>query len=331
MPTSDPPFGDEARLHVVTGKGGTGKTTVATALAMAMADGGHSVLLAEVEQRNGFEHLLGDERVGTGESLTRTYPSGGSLFTVAIDPRAALQEYLEMYYKLGLAGRLIDRAGAVDFAASIAPGLRDVLLTGKVYEAVTRRDKKGRARYDAVVLDAPPTGRVGKFLGVTTELTGLAKVGPVHNQARSVMTLFRSPATVVHVVTLAEEMPVTETVEAIDELTELGLRPGAIVVNQVREPVLRLADLRAAAAGRLDADAITADLRQAGVADPAQTALALVADAAGQAGRIAVQRRELDRLKSAGRPLVRLPHLVQGVDADSVGELAAALAEGAMA
>ena len=99
-----------------------------------------------------------------------------------------------MYYKLGRAGRALDRFGVIEFATTIAPGVRDVLLTGKVYEAVQRNAATRRpARYDAVVLDAPPTGRITQFLNVNGELAGLAKVGPIKTQADTVMTLFRSP------------------------------------------------------------------------------------------------------------------------------------------
>ena len=82
---------------------------------------------------------------------------------------------------------MLERFGAVDFATTIAPGVRDVLLTGKVYEATRRRRHRrtGRA-YDAVVLDAPPTGRITRFLDVNTEVAGLAKVGPIRSQADSI-------------------------------------------------------------------------------------------------------------------------------------------------
>ena len=100
--------------------------------------------------------------------------------------------------------------GAIDFATTIAPGMRDVLLTGKVKEAVTRT-RDGRRVYDAVVLDAPPTGRIGRFLNVTAETARLAKMGPIKTQSEGVAALLRSPITAVHVVTLLEEMPVQET------------------------------------------------------------------------------------------------------------------------
>ncbi len=78
--------------------------------------------------------------------------------------------------------------GAVDFATTIAPGLRDVLLTGKAVEVVRRRDKTASDSYDAVVLDAPPTGRIAKFLNVNSEMSGLAKAGPIRKHADLVMS-----------------------------------------------------------------------------------------------------------------------------------------------
>src|SRR5690606_1515521 len=104
----------------------------------------------------------------------------------------------ELFYRLGRAGRMLKRIGAVDFVTTIAPGLRDVLLTGKVKEAVTRVEQ-GHRVYHAVVLDAPPTGRVGRFLNVTAEVAGLAKVGPIKHQSEGVAAVLRSPTTAVHV------------------------------------------------------------------------------------------------------------------------------------
>ena len=103
-----------------------------------------------------------------------------------------------MYYKLGRAGKALDRFGVIEFATTIAPGVRDVLLTGKVYEATKRNARNKKAiTYDAVVLDAPPTGRIAQFLGVNDELAGLARMGPIKSQADSVTRLFRSPQTAV--------------------------------------------------------------------------------------------------------------------------------------
>ena len=115
-----------------------------------------------------------------------------------------------------------------------------------------RRRASGRS-YDAVVLDAPPTGRITRFLGVNAEVAGLAKVGPIRGQADAIMALLTSPQTAVHLVTLLEEMPVQETADAVGRATAAGLPVGGIVVNAVREPLLKVADLTAAAKGRLPA------------------------------------------------------------------------------
>ena len=130
---------DGVRLHVVTGKGGTGKTTVAAALALALAAGGRRTLVVEVEGRQGLARLFDTEPLPYEERRVAVAPDGGDVYALAVDTEAALLEYLEMFYKLGRAGRMLKRIGAVDFATTVAPGLRDVLLTGKVYEAVGRR------------------------------------------------------------------------------------------------------------------------------------------------------------------------------------------------
>ena len=132
------------RLHVVTGKGGTGKTTVAGALALALASGGRRVLLMEVEGRQGIAQVFDrpplpyEERKIAVAPATATRP-GGDVYALAADPEAALIEYLEMFYNLRHAGTALTRLGVMDFATTIAPGLRDVLLTGKAAEATRRK------------------------------------------------------------------------------------------------------------------------------------------------------------------------------------------------
>ena len=102
------------------------------------------------------------------------------------------------------------------------------------------------------MLDAPPTGRITRFLNVNAEVAGLARMGPVRTQADTIMKLLHSPETAVHLVTLLEEMPVQETADAIAELTAVGLPVGAVVVNMLRRPPLRATDLTAAAKGKVD-------------------------------------------------------------------------------
>src|SRR3954453_15387014 len=252
------------RLHIATGKGGTGKTTGAAPRAIPLAHPGQRVLLVEVEGRQGISQTFDVTPLAQTEARISQAEKGGGGSGLAVEAKAALLESLQMFYKLGRAGGLLEKFGAVDFATTIAPGVRDVLLTGKVYEAVRRRrDPKARGpqarpAYDAVVLDAPPTGRVVRFLNVNHEVAGVAKVGPIRGQADSITAMMRSPQTVVHVVTLLEEMPVQETVDAIGELRKAGLNIGGVFVTEAGEPLLPAAALDAAAGVGIHAGEVTA-------------------------------------------------------------------------
>ncbi|QBR92644.1 ArsA-related P-loop ATPase [Nocardioides euryhalodurans] len=324
-------------LHVVTGKGGTGKTTVAAALALALASHGRSVLLCEVEGRQGIARMFdvdplpyAERRIASG--LTGPEGRPGSVHALHIDPESALLEYLAMYYRLGRAGKALDRFGVVEFATTLAPGVRDVLLTGKVYEAAkkNRRGKDVRS-YDAVVLDAPPTGRIAQFLGVNSELAGLARVGPIKHQADLVMKLFRSRRTAIHLVTVLEEMPVQETADGIAELRAAGLPVGAVVVNMVRPQDLGADQLAAARAGTLDAAALEADLRSVGVTDDDGLVPGLLAEAQDHAVRRALEDAQREVVDGLDVPAYELPRLPGGVDLGGLYELAEDLKDGGLA
>jgi anion-transporting ArsA/GET3 family ATPase len=309
----------EARLHVVTGKGGTGKTTVAAALALALATDGRRTLLIEVEGRQGVAQLFDTPPLPYEERRIAVAPGGGEVRALAIDVEQALLEYLEMFYSLRRAGRALNKVGAIDFATTIAPGMRDVLLTGKVKEAVTRMEQ-GHRVYDAVVLDAPPTGRITRFLNVTAEVAGLAKVGPIKSQSDGVMAVLRSPQTAVHVVTLLEEMPVQETVDAVEELRAGGLPVGAVVVNMVRPPLLPEPALVAAAAGTVDLGELRTGLTAAGL-DP-DLAATLAEEAVEHAERWALEERNRSTVDALGLPTYELPFLPEDVDLGGLYELA---------
>lgn len=307
------------QLHIVSGKGGTGKTVVAAALACALATRGRRVLLCEVEGRHGIAELFARPTPTGAEEprITRT-AAGGQVHGLAIDAEDALMEYLTTFYHLGIAGRALDKFGVVDFATSIAPGLRDVLLTGKVYEAVRRRQKGRRDSYDAVVLDAPPTGRLTRFLNVHEAVSGLAKVGPIAKQADSIMAMLRSPVTVVHLVTMLEDMPVTETAEAMAELAPTGIRVGTVIANRVTPSPLTTPQLRRARDGESDLD-----LPMLGDAD--RTALA--DEFAGEASRILAERECRERLTGLGVPIVEVPREPLGVDLTTLGSIADVLGD----
>jgi len=325
--------GGRVRLHVVSGKGGTGKSTAAAALALALASGGKKVLLCEVEGRQGIAQMFDVPPLPYEERKVAVAPGGGDVYALAIDPEAALLEYLDMYYRLGRAGKALDRFGVIDFATTIAPGLRDVLLTGKVYEAVRRRAAKGSQRpaYDAVVLDAPPTGRITRFLNVNAEMAGLARVGPIRNQADAIMTLLRSPRTAVHLVTVLEEMPVQETQDAIEELTAAELPVGSVVVNFVRRTALSDDALDLAEAGELPDSGLRDGLVDAGVKPTDSLVRALHETARDHAQRVQLEASQRRLVEKLDRPVVELPVVPDGIDLGALYELAQELCDQGLA
>jgi anion-transporting ArsA/GET3 family ATPase len=322
------------RLHIVTGKGGTGKTTVAAALALALARQGKRVLLAEVEERQGISQTFDVPPLGHEETRIVHERGGGELYGMSVDVRESLMEYLQKFYKLGRAGSVLEKVGAVDFATTIAPGLRDVLLIGKVYEAAGRRGSSrqhDRPVYDAVVLDAPPTGRVVRFLNVNAEVADVARVGPIRAQADSITRMLRSHRTAVHVVSLLEEMPVQETVDALTELKKAALPVGAVIINQVHEQALDGGDLETVAADPdgLDA-AVTADLKSVSVRTSAAMVAGLLAEGTEHADRVALQQEQEAILTGLGRQVYRLPLLPEGTEAGGIRVLADALTQQGM-
>jgi anion-transporting ArsA/GET3 family ATPase len=305
------------RLHVVSGKGGTGKTTVASAMALGLARGGNRILLVEVEGRQGLAQLF-DSPPLPYEERRLAAALGGEVIGLAVDPEAAMLEYLDLFYSMKRAGGVLRRMGAIDFVTTIAPGLRDVLLTGKVKEAVVRSRSGGARAFDAVVLDAPPTGRITQFLDATNEVAGLTKFGPIYKQSVGVTSLLHSPDTVVHLVTLLEDMPVQETVDAARELQAGGYQLGCVIVNRAQPALVGAGQL--GPDGAPDADLLARGLRLAGLDEKLTKPLERQLTDYGI--RQNVQDEAAADLARLELPTIRLPHLAPPMDLGSLFELA---------
>lgn len=223
-------FFDAARLVIVAGKGGVGKTTVTATLAWAAAETGRRVLVIEVERRSGqLAGLFGVRPFAYDEVVIRTGvgPGGaGEVRARTITPERALLEYLEGHGLKRLSNRLV-RNGALDVVATAAPGIDDILVLGKVKQL----ERAGAA--DLILLDAPAAGHAISFLRSAAGLADAVKVGPIATQAAEVLELLRDPARCsVVLVTLPEETPVNELVDTAFALEErVGLHLAPVVVN----------------------------------------------------------------------------------------------------
>lgn len=283
------------------GKGGVGKTTVSAALARAAALAGRDCLVVEIEGKGGLAAAFGytgeldyrevvlhegDRDRGEGQVRGRTLRAD-----------EALVEYLEDHAMGRLSKRLLT-AGAIDVVATAVPGIKDILVLGKVKQL--ERDHPA----DLIVLDAPASGHAISFLGGAAGLLDAVRAGPIRSQAQDVVDLLTDEErTQVLIVTLAEEMPVNEAVEVADAVEDkVGAALGPIVVNGVYPN-------RTGLPAEADGDAASlAD--QAGVHLRPGEAESLEGAARSRLGRESLQARHLERLASLiPLPQVRLPFL----------------------
>lgn len=311
-----------SRLAIVTGKGGVGKTTVAAAFGLAAANSGRRTLLVEVEARQGFSRIF---RTQAWDYTEREFRPG--LFGVAIDPHDAMYEYLELFYGLKRVSWVMSRVNALDFVTAAAPGLRDLLLVGKVYEIEKRRRSDGRPVYDLVVLDAPPTGRIVPFLEAPEAVTEIVRVGPIRRQAGNITGMLTDPRRArVFVVTLLEEMPTTEGIEAVGALRDAELTLGPIVANQVLVP--RLSDEELETLVALGPGGLVDRAKEGGASLSREAAELAMEQAIAHRGRVELEHRMRERLlDSTGLPLLELPLLTGATfDAADLDVLADAVA-----
>ncbi len=222
----DPPLFPllDRRLLFVTGKGGTGKTTVAAALAQLGADRGKHVLACEVDAKGDLAALF---EAGPTDFAGREVAPG--VVAMSMDTEASLREYLKLFLRVPVVGGLGPLARAFDFVAAAAPGVREILTVGKLCYEVRERN------YDLVVVDAPATGHIVSQLAAPQAINDLVMVGPVRSQTDWMLEILSDPRrTGVVVVTTPEEMPVNETLELAARIrAETTVQLSAVVVNRV--------------------------------------------------------------------------------------------------
>ncbi len=250
----------DRKLLIVTGKGGTGKTTAAAALARVASMRGKRVLLCEIDATGDVGGPFGIADVGFEPVEVEA-----NLFVMSMNTEEALREYIDLNLKLPFALRLGSMAKALDFVATAAPGVREVLTIGKISWDVKRE------RYDLVVVDASATGHVVSQLGSPDAISELVTVGPLTGQTAWMKEILRDPSrTGAVIVTTPEEMPVNESLELIERLrTETQTPVAAVIVNRVlpqlfsRNQELAFAQLSSVGGPLVDAAQMEMALRNA--------------------------------------------------------------------
>jgi anion-transporting ArsA/GET3 family ATPase len=273
-------------VQFVVGKGGVGKTTTAVALALVAARAGKRVLLIELEPGGRTSAFLGRSAPASYEA-SRT-PSG--VWTLAIDGRASLEEYLQLVVPVRRVLAAIFHSKIYQYFVAAAPGLKELMAIGKVWYEADRREGDASPTWDVIVVDAPATGHSLQYLRMPGAAREAFGPGLVRQEAGRVHALLADPTqTAVHLVTTAEEMPVTETVETYETLRdELQLPVGMLVVNRVHRGV-EAGDVLA----RMEAGAEPLDLVER----------AVINEVAGRAHEenawAAINRLEMERLRVA--------------------------------
>jgi anion-transporting ArsA/GET3 family ATPase len=281
---------------IVAGKGGVGKTVVSAALGRAAARQGRSTLVIEVEGKSGLAAMYGQPPLGYDEVTLS--PGGGpsgdaDVRARTLTPDDALLDYLRDHGLSRISKRLV-QSGALDVVATAAPGIRDILVLGKVKQ-LERADHA-----DLIILDAPAAGHAITFLQSARGLLDAVRVGPINTQARDVLEMLtdHDRAQVV-LVTLPEETPVNELVETAFNLEDrVGIGLGPVVVNGLYDPLPGLSTDPTEAA------------MAAGVSLRAGEAEALAEAASFRRDRMALQSEQVDRLaERLPLPQLRLPFL----------------------
>jgi anion-transporting ArsA/GET3 family ATPase len=305
-------FCSTSHVVIVAGKGGVGKTTVTAALAVTAARAGSSVLIVEVEGKSGLPTMFDTPALSYDE--VDLDPGVRARF---LTPDAALVDYLESHGMRRISKRLI-ASGALEVVATAVPGMKDILVLGKVKSLDETRAA------DLIIVDAPAAGHAVSFLLSPRGLLDAVRVGPINKQATDVVALLSDPARCqVILVTLPEETPVSEVIETAYAIEDrAGVALGPVIVNQCFEPL--------PAGVNASVDDLLADAQACGRFVSDREATDLVHAAEFRAERHAVQHEQILRLgERLPLPRIELPFLfTPDIGRPQVATLASALAGG---
>jgi len=249
----------DKRVVFVTGKGGVGKTTVSVALGLKAAAEGKRVIVCEVASQENASRIFDHAEVGFHEVEMEE-----NLWSISIDPDESMREYVLLQLKVRAMRDMLFRSKIFTYLAAATPGLKELVTIGKIWELaqLDRKVKSGR-KYDLVIVDAPATGHGIGFLQTPRTFAAIARVGPIHSQAKQLDRLITDHEhTGTAIVALPEEMPVNETAALEHDLrTEVGVAVDRVYMNALyperfsKEEAAKLEQLAAAEDGTLAAAA----------------------------------------------------------------------------
>jgi len=283
----------EKRLVFVTGKGGVGKSTISIALGLAGAARGKRTLVCEVASQENASRVFKKGEVGFHEVEV-----ADNLFAISIDPDESLREYLLLQLKVRAMRDLLVRSRIFNYLAAATPGLKELVTIGKIWElAQPERKVKKASGYDLVIVDAPATGHGIGFLSTPRTFANIARVGPIHNQAKELDRFITDHDTTgVAIVAIPEEMPVNESAHLERELTEkVGVSVDRVYMNALYPERFSKDD-----AGQLESALEDAD----------GASKAAIRAALSEYRRANCQQEQLERLeKAVSTPVKALPFI----------------------
>jgi anion-transporting ArsA/GET3 family ATPase len=283
----------DKRLVFVTGKGGVGKSTLAISLGLAGAARGKRTIVCEVASQENASRVFKKGEVGFHEVEV-----ADNLWAISIDPDESLREYLLLQLKVRAMRDLLVRSRIFNYLAAATPGLKELVTIGKIWElAQPDRKVKKASGYDLVIVDAPATGHGIGFLSTPRTFAGIARVGPIHSQAKELDRFITDHETTgVTIVAIPEEMPVNESAHLERELTEkVGMSVDRVYMNALYPERFSSDE-----AGKLER----------ALDDSEGAAKAAIRAALSEYRRANSQRDQLERLKQAvSTPVKALPFI----------------------
>lgn len=283
----------QKRVLFVTGKGGVGKSTVAIALGIRAALEGKRAIVVEVSSTENASRIFRQADVGFKE-----VEMANDLWAISIDPEDSMREYVLLQLKVKAMRDLLFRSRMFTYLAAATPGLNELVTIGKIWELaqLDRKVKHGR-KYDLVIVDLPATGHGISFLQSPRTFANIARVGPVHNQAKQLQAMINDhehSGTVI--VSLPEEMPVNETKNLEDQLTDdVDVAVDRVIMNGLYEESFSEDDLK--------------EIKRLIKSDDPEVRAAGKA-AVSQCSRTASQKEQLERLEGMVRsPISTLPFI----------------------